>query len=56
MNKNVRNVLLYVGLPLVILLSIIFVSLNMTRTASPQYYEIVEKFYNNEIAACELNL
>lgn len=56
MNKNVRNILLYVGLPLVLLLSIIFVSINMTQTASPKYYEIVTKFYNNEIAACELNI
>ena len=56
MNKNVRNILLYVGLPLVLLLSIIFVSINMTQTASPKYYEIVEMFYNNEIAECNLNL
>ena len=56
MNKNVRNILLYVGLPLVLLLSIIFVSINMTQTASPKYYEIVQKFNQNEIAECQLNI
>ncbi len=56
MSKNVRNILLYVGLPLVLLFAIIFVSINASAATKPSQYEIVQKFHNNEISEYQLNL
>ena len=56
MNKNLKNVLLYIGIPIVIIICVIAglsVAQNKTQV---KYYEIVDMVYNNEISEYQLNL
>ncbi len=56
MKKNIRNVLLYIGIPVILILTYLFVSNMTAKTEKTEYYEIVEKIQNNEISEFELNL
>ncbi|MGN1080552.1 MAG: ATP-dependent zinc metalloprotease FtsH, partial [Acutalibacteraceae bacterium] len=56
MNKNLRNVLLFVGIPLVVILAIFTVVRNTADTKETEYYEVIEMFDNNEISSFDLNL
>lgn len=56
MNKNVRNVLLYIGIPIILILSILAVSQFSKGTNETKYYEIVDMVKNNEISEYQLNL
>ncbi len=56
MNKNLRNVLLFVGIPLVVIISILTVVKTTADTKTTQYYEVVDLFDENQIASFELNL
>ena len=54
--KNLKNVLLYLGIPIVLILSIALVSRYTKNTAETKYYEIVDMVVNNEISGYTLNL
>ena len=56
MNKNLKNVLLFIGIPIVLIISIMSVSYLSKSTSQTKYYEIVEMVKNNEISEYELNL
>ena len=56
MNKNFKNVLLYIGIPIVFILSILSVSYLTKNTAELKYSEIVSMVKENEISEFSLNL
>ena len=56
MNKNLRNVLLYIGIPIVLIISIMSVSYLSKNTAETKYYQIVNMIKDNEISEYQLNL
>ena len=56
MKKNIRNVLLYIGIPVILIMSYLLVSNITAKTEKVEYYEIIEKLDNNEISEFELNL
>lgn len=56
MSKNVRNTLLFIGIPLVLVFAILAAIIGMGKTVDTKYYEIVQKVYNNEISEYQLNL
>ena len=55
MKKNIRNVLLYIGIPVILVLSYLFVSQITEKTEKVKYYEIIQLIRNNEISEFELN-
>ncbi len=57
MGKNLKNVLLYLGIPIVLVLAILMVmSRSGSAATSPKYSEIVNQVFQNEISAYTLNL
>ena len=56
MNKNLKNTLLYIGIPIIFLISIFSVSKLTKNTVQTKYYEIVNLVKQNEISEFELNL
>ena len=56
MNKNLKNVLLYIAIPIVFIMAVVTVSQLTKTTADTQYYEIVEMVKGNEISEFKLNL
>ncbi len=56
MKKNFKNVLLYIAIPIVFILTILSVSYFTKDTANLKYSEIVEMVKANEISELELNL
>ncbi len=56
MKKNFKNVLLFIGIPVVLLISILSVSYLSKNTAETKYYEIVDMINGNEISEFQLNL
>ncbi len=56
MNKNVKNVLLYLGIPVVLILAFVVVNKVSKTTSETKYYEIVEEVKSNKISEFELNL
>ena len=56
MNRNFRNVLLYIGVPLVLILGIVAVLRNTQKEEEKQYYEIVSYFYEDQVTEYELTL
>ena len=56
MNKNLKNVLLFIGIPIVFIIAIMSVSYLSKNTAETKYYEIVSMVRNNEISEYQLNL
>ncbi len=56
MNKNLRNVLLYIGIPIILILSFAAVSTLTKNTQKTEYYQIIEKITDNEISEYQLNL
>ena len=55
MKKNIRNILLYIGIPLILIFSFFVVSQISKTNTETQYYEIVEMIENNEISEFSLN-
>ena len=55
MNKNLKNVLLFIGIPIVFIIAIMSVSYLSKNTAETKYYEIVSMVKNNEISEYQLN-
>ena len=57
MNKtNLRNRLLFIGLPLVVIAGVIFLVSQTQKPAKPKYYEILDKFITDKVDTFELNL
>ncbi len=56
MKKNFKNVLLYIGIPIVFILTMLSVSYFTKNTAETKYYEIINLVKENEISEFELNL
>ena len=55
MKKNIRNVLLYIGIPVILILSYLFVGQITEKSEKVKYYEIIQQIRNNEISEFELN-
>ena len=56
MKKNLKNVLLYIAIPIVFILTILTVSYFTKDVAELKYSQIVEIVKANEISELELNL
>ena len=56
MKKNLRNVLLYIAIPIILIISIMSVSRLTKNTAETKYYQIVDMIGNNEISEFQLNI
>ncbi len=56
MKKNLRNVLLYLGIPIILILAIVAVSFGSRQVEEKKYVDIVEMFQNNEVSEYSLNL
>ncbi len=56
MKKNIKNLLLYIGIPIVFIIAIMSVSYATQRTAEMKYSEIVSMVKKNEISEFTLNL
>ncbi len=57
MNRNLRNVLLYIGIPAILILAIVAVFMSgRSNVRSVKYYEILNKVLNNEVSEYQLNL
>ena len=56
MKKNLRNVLLYLGIPIILIIAIVVVSIGNRQVEKKTYYDIIEMFYDNEISEYSLNL
>ena len=56
MNKNLKNVLLFIGIPIVFIIAVLSVSYLSKGTVERQYYEIVDMIKSNEISEIQLNL
>ena len=56
MNKNLKSIILYIAIPIVLIFSIAAVMFSMNTREETEYYEIVDMVVNNEISEFELNL
>ena len=56
MNKNLKKVRLFIGIPIVFIMAILSVSYLSKNTVETKYYEIVDMVKDNEISEFELNL
>ena len=56
MKKNLRNILLYIGIPVVFIIAILVVSLTTRQVEQPKYYEIVGLIKTDKISEYQLNL
>ncbi len=55
-SSNIRNVLLYLGIPIIFIITIVIVSMSTKQNEALKYYEIVDKIKANEISEYKLNL
>ncbi|MBQ2746706.1 MAG: ATP-dependent zinc metalloprotease FtsH [Clostridia bacterium] len=56
MKKNLKSILLYIGIPLILIGAIVFAGFGGKKTAETKYYEIVDMIVTNQISEYELNL
>jgi len=56
LKKNFRNVLLYIAIPIILILSVFSVSKLTKDTAETKYYQIVDLIKENEVSEYQLNL
>ncbi len=56
MGKNFKNIILYIAVPIVLILSIAAVTYSLGNQPDTKYYQIVDMVLNNEISEYELNL
>ena len=56
MKKNLKNVLLFIGIPIILICTITVISQLNKNTAQKKYYEIVDMIKSNEVSEYELNL
>ncbi len=55
MKKNFKNVLLYLGIPLILIITVGMVSFLNKNTVEQKYYQIVELIRENKVSEYELN-
>ena len=55
MKKNFKNVLLYLGIPLILIATVATISFLNKNTAEKKYYQIVELIKENKVSEYELN-
>ena len=53
--KNLKNVLLYLGIPIVLIITIAAVMFGSGKTEEKKYSDIIEMLYNYEISEIDLN-
>ncbi len=56
MKKNLKSVLLFIGIPIILILSITAISSLNKNTAEKKYYEIVNMIKDNQVSEYQLNL
>ncbi len=56
MGKNFKNIILYIAVPIVLILSIAAVTYSLGNQPDTKYYQIVDMVLSNEISEYELNL
>ena len=56
MKKNLKNVLLFIGIPVILIITIASISFLNKGTAQKKYYEIVGLVKDNKVSEYELNL
>ena len=56
MKKNIKSILLYICIPLIIIGAIAFASFSGKKNDETEYYEIVDMIVTNQISEYELNL
>ena len=56
MNKKLKNVILFIGIPIAFIISVLSVSYLSKNTVETKYYEIVEMVTENKISEFSLNL
>ena len=56
MKKNLRNVFLYLGIPVILIIAIAAVMLSNRTVEKKRYYDIVELFKTNQVSEYHLNL
>lgn len=56
MNKNLRNTLLLIGIPLLVIVVAIAAMGQVNDAQKPKYSEVVTKFYDGKIESFELNM
>ena len=55
MKKNIKNIFLYIGIPLILIFSFVVASQISKTTTETKYYQIIEMIENNEISEFTLN-
>ncbi len=55
-SSNIRNVLLYLGIPIIFIITIVIVSMSTKQVDTLKYYEIVDMIKSNEVSEYKLNL
>ena len=56
MNKTVKNLLLYIGIPIILLIAILSVSYFSNSAGKTTYYDVIAKFQSGEVVSYTLNL
>ncbi len=56
MNKNLKNTLLFIGIPIILIFSVLFVSRLNDNTPQKKYSEIIELIKTNKVSEYELNM
>ena len=56
MGKNIRNIILFIGIPLILISSIAAVMFSLDNQPDTAYYEIVDLITDNKVSEYELNL
>ncbi|MBE6739736.1 MAG: ATP-dependent zinc metalloprotease FtsH [Ruminococcaceae bacterium] len=56
MNKTVKNLLLYIGIPIILILSVLSVSRFSTKAAKTTYYDVITQFHSGQVTEYSLNL
>ncbi len=56
MKKNLRNLLIYLGIPIILIVSVFAVSKLTQQSEKTRYYEVVDLIRNNEVSEYTLNL
>ncbi len=56
MNKTVKNLLLYIGIPIILILSVLSVSRYSTKAVKTTYYDVITQFQSGQVTEYSLNL
>ena len=56
MNKTVKNLLLYIGIPIILIFSVLSVSRFSTKAVKTTYYDVITQFQSGQVTEYSLNL